>query len=71
MPKTRTRDLTAWEAVKIVERSRREKELFFELFHEAAKKDPEAAERVRKAYGEDRISFEEAIARFKKIAGKQ
>ena len=71
MPKTRTRRLTAWEAVKIVERSRKEKELFFDLFHKAAQRDPKAAEKVRKAYGQDRISFEEAIARFKKIAEKQ
>jgi len=69
LSKARTR-LNAWEAVKAVERSRREKDEFFTLFHEAAKRDPDAAERVRQAYGKRKISYEEAVRRLKRIAGK-
>jgi len=69
LPRRRPPRLTAWDAVKLVERGRREKDLFLDLSHEAAKRSLEAAEQVRRAYAEGRISYEEAIRLFKEIMG--
>lgn len=71
MPKAKPRGLAAWEAVKIVERSRREKERFIDAAIAAALVDPEAAERVRQAYKHGEISYEQALKKFKEITEKK
>ena len=70
MPRARARagKLTAWQAVLAVERSWREKEAFIDAAIEAARVDEEEVEKVRQAYASGRISYEEAMRRFREIA---
>ena len=53
-----------------IDRARKRKEAFIDAFHAAARVDEGEAEKVRQAYKQGRISYEEAMRRFREIARK-
>ncbi len=68
MSRAKTFRLTAWEAVKAVERSYKIKDRFFELSAEAYKRNPRGTQKIREKLARGEITLNEALRRLERLA---
>ncbi len=68
MAKAKASKLVAWEVIKSIERSRKEKDLFFDLSARAYERNPKKTMEIRKMLASEKITLDQALKELEKIA---